>query len=71
MSLNHIELNSYVLMTIFIILFPCGVLSAALVVSKNQQYWIWLFARLVFGTIALIGSSYAKDNSISSIFLIE
>jgi len=47
-------------------LLPCGLLSAALAVSKNQQYWIWLIAGLVFGPIGLIGSSYAKDKSIPS-----
>ena len=53
-------------MTIFFVLLPCGVLSAALAASKNQQYWIWLIAGLVFGPFALIGSSYAKDKSIRS-----
>jgi hypothetical protein len=50
-------------MTIFFVLLPCGVLSAALAASKNQQYWIWLIAGLVFGPIGLIGSSCAKDKS--------
>lgn len=40
-----------------------GLLSAALAVSKNQQYWIWLIAGLVFGPIGLISSSYVKDKS--------
>jgi hypothetical protein len=47
-------------------LLPCGLLSAALAASKNQQYWIWLIAGLVFGPIGLIGSSYVKDKSTPS-----
>ena len=59
-------MNSYILMIIFFVLLPCGFLSASLAASKNQQYWIWLIAGLVFGPIGLIGSSYAKDRSARS-----
>ena len=57
------HVTGYVLMVIFIVLLPSGVLSASLAASKNQKYWIWLIAGLVFGPIGLIASSYAKDNS--------
>ena len=58
------KLNSYSLIIIFFVLLPCGLLSAALAVSKKQQFWIWLIAGLVFGPIGLIGSSYVKDKSL-------
>ena len=50
-------------MVIFVVLLPSGVLSASLAASKNQKYWIWLIAGLVFGPIGLIASSYAQDKS--------
>jgi len=50
-------------MITFFVLLPCGVLSASLASSKNQKYWIWLIAGLVFGPIGLIASSYAQDKS--------
>ena len=55
-------MTSYVLIVIFFVLLPSGILSASLAASKNQKYWIWLIAGLVFGPIGLIASSYAKDN---------
>ena len=57
------NVTSYVLMVIFVVLLPSGVLSASLAASKNQKYWIWLIAGLVFGPIGLIASSYAQDKS--------
>ncbi len=56
-------MNSYILMIAFFVLFPCGFLSAALAASKNQKYWTWLIAGLLFGPLGLIGSVCAKDKS--------
>tara|TARA_X000000368_G_scaffold91965_1_gene70283 strand:+ start:2221 stop:2529 length:309 start_codon:yes stop_codon:yes gene_type:complete len=54
-------MSTYILIALFCVWIPCGLLSTAIADSKNHPSWLWLLAGSVFGPIGLAGAVSLKD----------
>ncbi|WP_206749702.1 hypothetical protein [Synechococcus sp. UW140] len=54
-------MSTYILIALFCVWIPCGLLSTAIADSKNHPSWLWLLAGSIFGPIGLAGAVSLKE----------